>query len=405
MPHSVPPAPPAPTGATPLVDVFISYARSDQPLAAALAETLADEGFEVWWDSDIYAGADWERLLMTTLTAAKAVVVLWTRRSVQWPWVLKEAQIALETGRLVPVLMEPCEVPALFAARQAAAMAGWNGRDAHPELERLLSGVAALAPPTRVESVRPGYDSGFLPTDAELALPALRGVAEEFRYLHFSVVMNPARRLAWLVAYNVAPRNDEVERSGLWQPDPALPRAFQPQNEHFAGTGFDRGHLVSPHLVSWGSTREAQIANRQSFFWTNLAPQHPSMNRRWWYCVEEWERALAAKHGRLTGFAGPVLRDDDPHHGAVEVTIGRLRLRQNFSVPQAFWKIVASCRTDGTLAVAAFYFDQAALLARRDAVVPTAASFASTVTHIESCTGLDFGQAMREAPTLAPTDV
>lgn len=397
------PVTPTPSGALPLADVFISYARTDQPLAAALAETLADEGFEVWWDSEIYAGADWEQLLMGTLAAAKAIVVLWTPRSVQRPWVLKEAQIALETHRLVPVLMEPCDVPSRFSVRQMAMMPGWNGRDAHPELERLLSGLAALAPPTRIDSVRPGYDSGFLQT--ELALPALRGVADEFRYLHFSVVMNPARRLAWLVAYNAAARNDEVQRGDRWQPDPSLPRAFQPQNEHFRGTGFDRGHLVSPGLVSWGSKREGDIANRQSFFWTNTAPQHPLLNQRWWLCVEQWERKLAARRGRSSGFAGPVLADDDPQHGAREEIIGRLRLRQNFRLPQAFWKIVAAPRADGALEVAAFHFDQAALLVQRDGVVAKPASFATTVTQIESLTGLDFGQALRDAPQLDLADV
>lgn len=388
-----------PAAATPLVDVFISYARTDQALAAALAETLRKEGFEVWWDSAIYAGADWESLLMATLATAKAIIVLWTPRSVQRPWVLKEAQIALQTHRFVPVLMEACELPADFSVRQVARMPGWNGRDAHPELERLLTGLAALTPPARIDSVRPGYDSGFLQTT--LDLPVVRGVADEFRYLHFSVVMNPARRLAWCVAYNMDTRNPQVQRGDRWQPDPALPRAFQPQNAHFQGTGHDRGHLVSPGLVSWGSQREGEIANRQAFFWTNTAPQHPQMNRRWWLCVEAWEHGLAQRHGRLTGFAGPVLDDGDPPHGAQEEVIGRLRLRQNFRLPQAFWKIVVARLDDGALAVAAFHFDQAALLARGDAGSAEPGQFVSTVAQIEALTDLDFGAALRAAQPIA----
>ena len=392
------PTAPPPAAATPLVDVFISYARTDLALASALAETLTNEGFEVWWDSAIYAGADWEALLMGTLATAKAIIVLWTPRSVQRPWVLKEAQIALQTRRFVPVLLEACHVPEDFAVRQVARMPGWNGRDAHPELERLLSGLATLTPPARIDSVRPGYDSGFLQT--ELALPAVRGVADEFRYLHFSVVMNPARRLAWCVAYNVDARNADVQRGDRWQPDPALPRAFQPQNTHFLGTGLDRGHLVSPSLVSWGSKREGEIANRQAFFWTNTVPQHPKMNQRWWLCVEAWERRFATRHGRLTGWAGPVLRDDDPPHGTQEEVIGRLRLRQNFRLPQGFWKVVAARRPDGTLAVAAFHFDQAALLALHDTSAARPGDFISTVAQIEALTGLDFGSLLRDATAL-----
>ena len=415
-----PPKPRDPTPAlqadppVPLVDVFISYARKDQALARQLAETLEAEGFDVWWDSDIYAGAEWETLLMGTLAAAKAIVVLWTPRSVERPWVLKEAEIGLTTQRLVPVLLEPCEVPARLAARQMAMMPAWNGKDAHPELERLLAGLARLAPPSRIESVRPGYDEQFLgPAVPAVLLPVISGVADEFRYLHFSVVMNPARRLAWLVAYNMAPRSDDVKRGDRWQPDPALPQAFQPQNEHFRGTGFDRGHLVAPTAVSWGGERPAELANRQSFFWTNTVPQHPKMNQQWWLAVELWERRLAAARGKLSAFAGPVLRDDDPPHGGDEQRIGRLRLRQNFLLPRGFWKIVvaegaqqggAGRKSPGRLEVAAFLWDQEALLQSPPAQPAAPGHFVSTVGEIEQRTGLVFDVALHEAARLDLAD-
>ncbi len=60
----------------PLADVFISYARVDQEIAANVAESLQTEGFDVWFDTSIYAGAQWESLLMGTLASAKAVLVL-----------------------------------------------------------------------------------------------------------------------------------------------------------------------------------------------------------------------------------------------------------------------------------------------------------------------------------------
>jgi endonuclease G len=395
------------SAAAPLVDIFISYARTDQPLARALAQTLEAEGFDVWWDSEIYAGAEWESLLMGTLAAAKAIVVLWTPRSVERPWVLREAEVGLATQRLVPVLMQACDVPAQFATRQMAMMPGWNGQDAHPELERLLAGLARLAPPSRIETVRPGYDERFLGEALPaVSLPVISGVADEFRYLHFSVVMNPARRLAWFVAYNMAPRSDDVRRGDRWQPDPALPLAFQPQNEHFRGTGFDRGHLVAPTAVSWGGERPAQLANRQSFFWTNTVPQHPKMNQQWWLAVELWERRLVAARGRLSALAGPVLRDDDPPHGGAEQTIGRLRLRQNFRLPRGFWKVVvaegSARRTGqgGRLEAAAFVWDQETLLAAPVTLPAEPARFETTLEEIERRTGLAFDASLHEAARL-----
>ncbi len=349
-------------------DVFISYARPDAEIARHLAETLADEGFSVWFDERIPAGADWDAMLKKRLDQARAILVLWTARSVDRPWVLKEADHGRRQNKLVAVLLEDVldQLPPRLREMQCARLFGWDGFGPHPELPRLLDGLALRAPAHHIENVRPGVDTGFL--GVELPLPAVDGVAEELRYLHFSVVINPSRRLPWYVAYNLAPANGTVQRGDHWQPDPKLPATLQPQDLHFRGTGFDRGHMVAPLHVSWGSDREAEIANHQTFFWPNNVPQHERMNRGWWWSVEQWERQLAGAVGKVSGFAGPVLRRDDPVHSRSEELIGRLRVRGNFRLPQRFWKLVVVRSARGELACAAFMFDQPALLAQN---VPT----------------------------------
>jgi DNA/RNA endonuclease G (NUC1) len=396
---SVKPAEPA---SRPPVDVFISYARNDQAVAARLAKTLKSEGFDVWFDSAIYAGADWQELLVDTLNSAKAVVVLWSRNSVRREWVLKEANIAQDTRRLVPVVIDDCQLPKGFTKTQASILRDWDGGPDHAELPRLLDGLAKLAPPSRVETVRPGYDSNFL--GVEVPLPAVLGVGEEFRYLHFSVVMNPARRLAWYSAYNMEP-SVRVARGDHWLPDPMLPRAFQPGNEHFTGTGYDRGHIVASSSVSWGPERQAQLANHQAFFWTNTAPQLPEVNRDSWLAIEMWERKLVMNHKRAIGFSGPVLADGDPPHGADEQLIGRLRVRYNFRLPQAFWKIVVTRDAKGALEVAAFMVDQRSP-SKHHGVRPIGqvkaegTHYRVSVSQIEARTGLDFGANFRGAKNL-----
>jgi endonuclease G len=380
-----------------LVDVFISYARTDEEIAKNVAETLRSEGFEVWFDSSIYAGANWNSLLMSTLSSAKAVVVLWSHRSVKRPWVHKEAKIAMDTRRLVPVKIDDCELPTRFARLQTAMMPGWTGTGHHPELERLLAGLSHLAPPSRIDNVRPGFDTGFL--GIEVDLPSITGVAEEFRYLHFSVVMNPARRLAWYVAYNMQPHED-VQRGNRWMPDPMLPASFQPHNDHFRGSGLDRGHLAAPLSVSWGTPRQAQLANYQSFFWTNTAPQHADMNRGWWLAVEQWEREMVANNGKAIGFSGPVLSDEDPIHRDLEQSIGRLRVRQNFRLPRRFWKLVIVADDQCRLTSAAFVLDQDSLLKSKVPLGSKPSGFRCSVADIEALTGLDFGVTIRNAPSI-----
>lgn len=390
-----PPATPAP-----LADVFISYSHHDKETARTLTATLRAEGFDVWWDEHIYAGAEWEALLMSVIANAKAVLVLWSPRSVVSKWVLKEALIASRSGRLVPVMIEACELPKRFAATQVALMHGWKGDGEHSQLERLLTGLSRLAPPSRLETVRPGFDSHFL-GGTEIELPAITGVGEEFRYLHFSVVMNPARRLAWYVACNMARHlGPPAQRADSWLADPMLPASFQPQNRHFLGTGFDRGHIVSPRAVSWGSEREAQLANRQAFFWTNTAPQRPKMNQRWWLAVELWERALVESRDRAVAFAGPWLDDSDPVHGDFEQTVGRLRVRQNFRLPRCFWKLVLVRSESGALQSATFWFDQDVLTAGSQPGSDDAASYRCTLADLEARTGLDFGPEVRESESL-----
>lgn len=392
-PISSKPSSKTPESVTPLVDVFISYARSDEEIARNLAETLRSEGFEVWFDTSIYAGANWRSLLLTTLSSAKAVLVLWSQNSVKRRWVLKEAKIAMTAQRLVPVCIDDCKRPARFADVQSAMMPGWRGTGPHPELERLLSGLARLAPPSRVDNVRPGYEAGFLGT--EISLPAVNGLAAEFRYLHFSVVMNPARRLAWYVAYNVRTHAD-VKRGDQWMPDPMLPASFQPHDDDFRGRGFDRGHIAAPLTVSWGTVRQAQVANYQSFFWTNTVPQSADMNRGWWLGVELWERKLAERCMQLTGFAGPVLSEDDTIATDREQTIGRLRVREKFRLPSRFWKVVITQPT-GQMQCAAFLLDEQFLSKNNVSTKTDPARFRCDVTQIEALTGLDFGETIRNA--------
>jgi endonuclease G, mitochondrial len=371
-------------------DVFVSYARSDAALAKRLAETLWNEGFSVWFDERIPAGADWDEMLKKRLDQARAILVLWTPRSVGRPWVLKEADHGRRQKKLIPVMLEDvvAKLPPRLREMQVAKLFGWDGFGPHPELSRLLSGLALLAPARNIANVRPGFDTGFLGVD--LPLPAVEGVAEELRYLHFSVVVNPARRLPWYVAYNLAPANGSVERGERWLPDPNLPVTLQPQDVHFRGTGFDRGHMVAPLHVSWGSDREAEIANHQTFYWPNNVPQHDRMNRGWWWTVEQWERNLAAKSGKVVGYAGPVLRRDDPVHTRSEEVIGRLRVRANFRLPQRFWKLVVVRGADGGLACAAFFFDQAALLAENTPTGSPPGRFQVSLDLLKAETGLVF---------------
>ncbi|MFC0588263.1 TIR domain-containing protein [Novosphingobium aquiterrae] len=108
-------------------DIFLSYNREDQAVAKRYADAFAAEGLNVWWDAALRSGEAYDEVTEAALRAAKAVVVLWSPRSVVSRWVRAEATIADRCKTLVPVTIEPCERPIMFELTQTAELSHWTG--------------------------------------------------------------------------------------------------------------------------------------------------------------------------------------------------------------------------------------------------------------------------------------
>jgi endonuclease G len=318
----------------------------------------------------------------------------------------------------------------------------------------------------RVEdfSDRGGYEPGFLRT-ISLPLPGLAArhtparnlkalIGEdphELRYHHFSIVMNAERRLAYFTACNIdgsrtvaVVRKDKrviedptladlgvesldggAEASDAFRPDPRIATEEQmarPFYEEQRVPGFpvatdsgriarmfQKGHIIMRGDPAWGQTDEALAAERDTFFYTNAAPQVGFFNqgsplnrpgskgKLRWRAVETYvlRNAYATKQ-RVTVFAGPIFKRDDPEY------------RFGSRIPMQFWKIVCWVQ-DGELRSIALVANQATVLT----VMPEALAapeafedeeelarvrdFLSTVAHVEKETGLDFGDEVRNA--------
>lgn len=108
-------------------DVFLSYNREDQDAARRFAEAFQAHGLDVWWDTALRSGEAYDQVTEKALRDAKAVVVLWSKRSVESRWVRAEATLADRNGTLVPCMIEPCERPIMFELTQTAELAHWKG--------------------------------------------------------------------------------------------------------------------------------------------------------------------------------------------------------------------------------------------------------------------------------------
>jgi len=350
------------------VDIFVSYTHVDRERVRPLVELFETEGWTVWWDRGIVPGEPWLPELETEIAKARAMVVVWSKTSVESTWVRHEAARGLEKNVLVPVMLGVRTPPAEFTDIQAIDLSHWDGNKQITEIEALLRRLASLAQPSRIDTVRPGYDPLFLGSEREVTLPGVTGSAAVLRYLHFTVVMTPARRIAHYVAYNA----DGESRASIrrttpdpWAADPLLPASLQMNITLLRGSPYDRGQLMARTAVCWGEPRMASIANRQAFYWPNVAPQHAVLNRNLWLKVEQWEQQQAADRGRLTGFSGPIFSaNDEPQSGEIEFEHGLVAF-DTFRVPLAYWKVcVVVGAAGGGLGVAAFLVSQAAFMER-----------------------------------------
>jgi len=86
-----------------MADVFVSYAKTDRPLASKLVAMLEAEGWKVWWDTSLAIGDDFRNEIMTELGRARAVIVIWTDASIKSDWVRSEAGRAQADRKLIPV--------------------------------------------------------------------------------------------------------------------------------------------------------------------------------------------------------------------------------------------------------------------------------------------------------------
>jgi TolB-like protein/Tfp pilus assembly protein PilF len=122
-------------------DIFLSYNREDAAVAKRFADAFAAEGLNVWWDTALRSGEAYDEVTEAALRGAKAVVVLWSPRSVVSRWVRAEATIADRCKTLVPVTIEACERPIMFELTQTAELGHWDGDPTDPAWAAFLADV------------------------------------------------------------------------------------------------------------------------------------------------------------------------------------------------------------------------------------------------------------------------
>jgi len=149
-----------------MADVFVSYARSDKARVAPLVGAIEAQGWSVWWDPEISTGQDFDHEIAAELKIARAVLVVWTPKSVESRWVRGEARVAAEIGNLVPVRLDGASLPIDVRTFHTTDLDDAAMDAGSPQMQEVLralgamiAGRHAIAPATASPPSRPGHES------------------------------------------------------------------------------------------------------------------------------------------------------------------------------------------------------------------------------------------------------
>ncbi|GAA4642947.1 hypothetical protein GCM10023115_09070 [Pontixanthobacter gangjinensis] len=135
--------------------IFLSYSREDQPAALPIIKALQDSGIEVWWDGLIEGGAKYGLVTEEALETASAVVVIWSKTSIQSHWVRDEATHGRDRGRLVPVTIDKTDPPLGFGQFQCIDLSQKSPKAGDPQFDRLVNSIITVQGGSPALSQRP----------------------------------------------------------------------------------------------------------------------------------------------------------------------------------------------------------------------------------------------------------
>ena len=125
-----------------------------------------------------------------------------------------------------------------------------------------------------------------LPADANALLPApLKGTPEKILVRRgYTVSYNLEHNLPNWVAWELTPDKliERESRTDKFLPDPDLPEDVAVTTDDYKRSGWDRGHMCPA-----GDNRWHWRAMQESFYMTNICPQHHNLNRGDWKELEE----------------------------------------------------------------------------------------------------------------------
>ncbi|MBC8594917.1 DNA/RNA non-specific endonuclease [Oscillospiraceae bacterium N12] len=208
-----------------------------------------------------------------------------------------------------------------------------------------------------------------VPKATELERPLLLSPKQEQIVHHtgYIVSYNESLRLPNWVAYELTRQETQgnAKRSNRFIPDPMIKGTIA-TNSDYLHSGYDKGHMAPAADMKWSS-----IAMKESFYFSNICPQHPELNRKKWKDLEDKIRDWAIEDSAIIIICGPIV-DKTPK------VIGKNKV----VIPQQFFKAILSPFTQPPKAIGFLFTNEQS--------VSPLSNYAVSVDSIEILTGMDF---------------
>ena len=127
--------------------------------------------------------------------------------------------------------------------------------------------------------------------------------------------------------------NPITKRKDDFRPDPQVTTGSA-ELVDYVGSGYDRGHLCPAKDME-----SSVLGMSESFFMSNMSPQHPSLNRGRWKQLEGQVRKWSLEYDSLIVYCGGVLDSISDYIGPNKV-----------AVPEYYYKVVYSVKENKGIA-------------------------------------------------------
>lgn len=157
-----------------------------------------------------------------------------------------------------------------------------------------------------------------------------------------------------------------VRRTNDFRSDP-LVLTGTAMYDDYVNTGFDRGHLAPSADFRWSKT-----ALSESYYYSNMSPQKPELNRERWAELENMVRDWAMMNDELFVVTGGILKDGLPV----------IKGSNTVSIPEFFYKVVVDYRLPEIKGIA--------FVMPNDSCPKEVLEYAVSINKVEELTGIDF---------------